>query len=188
MLGKWLRLIGIGLLSMWLASGVAYAEEPKSRSEVRSIGNVQVELATPADGLKVGDNDIALQLRDTVTGQPVTRDSVRVDLLMDAGDQSMMHGDMSKQAPVVANLKASKDVPGRYSGKVNLSNAGRWQAKVSLDAQTSTTFNVNVNDGGPNWVIIGGGVGTFALGVIAVAVLKRRASVVHGADTVLGPA
>ncbi len=174
------------LIALGLWGGVAYAQEWKGKSEVKTAGNVQVEFITPAEGLKVGDNNLAVQLKDLSAGQPVVRESVRVDLLMDEADSSMKHGDMSKQEPVVVQLKAEKNAAGRYSGKANLSSAGNWKARVFVDPrgiQAPLTFNVQVDGGGPNWLVIGGLLAAIAVVVIGIAVAVRRKSAPEEAAT-----
>jgi hypothetical protein len=177
----WVLLGVASLTSLWLASGVAYAEDWQGKSDTKTSGNIQVEFITQADGSVVGDNNIAVQLKDTSTGQPIVRDSVTVQLLMDAGDTAMTHGGMgmSAQDPVAANLKAVQGTPGRYSGKVSFSNAGDWKARVAIDPrgiQAPLTFSVRVSSAGPNWLIIGGFLAIIAAAVGIVLAMKRKST------------
>jgi len=176
---KWIVLAVASLTSLWLASGIAYAEEGKGKSEVKSAGNIQVEFVTPADGSVVGDNSVAVQLKDTSTGQPVVRDSVRVQLVMDAGDTAMSHGGMgmSAQDPITLDLKAVKEVPGSFAGKVNFRNTGDWKARVALDPQgiqAPLTFSVRVGSAGPNWLVIGGILAIIALVIGGIVIAMKR--------------
>ena len=176
---KWIVLAVASLTSLWLASGIAYAEEGKGKSEVKSAGNIQVEFVTPADGSVVGDNSVAVQLKDTSTGQPVVRDSVRVQLVMDAGDTAMSHGGMgmSAQDPITLDLKAVKEVPGSFAGKVNFRNTGDWKARVAVDPrgiQAPLTFSVRVGSAGPNWLVIGGILAIIALVIGGIVVAMKR--------------
>jgi len=176
---KWIVLAVASLTSLWLASGIAYAEEGKGKSEVMSAGNIQVEFVTPADGSVVGDNSVAVQLKDTSTGQPVVRDSVRVQLVMDAGDTAMSHGGMgmSAQDPITLDLKAVKEVPGSFAGKVNFRNTGDWKARVAVDPrgiQAPLTFSVRVGSAGPNWLVIGGILAIIALVIGGIVVAMKR--------------
>lgn len=176
---KWIVLAVASLTSLWLASGIAYAEEGKGKSEVMSAGNIQVEFVTPADGSVVGDNSVAVQLKDTSTGQPVVRDSVRVQLVMDAGDTAMSHGGMgmSAQDPITLDLKAVKEVPGSFAGKVNFRNTGDWKARVAVDPrgiQAPLTFSVRVGSAGPNWLVIGGILAVIALVIGGIVVAMKR--------------
>jgi hypothetical protein len=186
---KWVLLVVAGLLSLWLASGLAYAQETKGKTVVQTVGNVQVEFVAPESGLVSGDNQIAVQLKDTTTGKPVVQNSLRVEMSMDTGDRSMNHGDMSTQKPVLAELQASKDVAGRYTGKVNLNGAGKWNAKVYLDAQRSTILGVSVAESGPNlFLIVGGAAAVIALGIAGVFVLKRKGAAPSVAGKAIEPA
>lgn len=183
---KWVLLVVAGLLSLWLASGLAYAQETKGKTVVQTVGNVQVEFVAPESGLVSGDNQIAVQLKDTATGKPVVQNSLRVEMSMDTTDKSMSgHGDMATQKPVLAELTASKDVAGRYTGKVTLDGAGKWTAKVYLDAQRSTILSLGVAAGsGPNLLLIGGGIAAvLALAVAVVFLLKRKSAAPAGAGT-----
>lgn len=183
---KWVLLLAAGVLSLWLASGLAYAQEAKGKTVVGTVGGVQVEFVAPDSGLVSGDNQIAVQVKDTSTNKPLVQNSLRVEMTMDTTDKSMGgHGDMATQKPVLAELTASKDVPGRYTGKVNLDGAGKWTAKVYLDAQRSTILSVSVAAGsGPNMLLIGGGVAVvLALAVAGVFLLKRKSAVPAGAGT-----
>ncbi|MHB0870109.1 MAG: FixH family protein [Chloroflexota bacterium] len=167
------------LAGLWLLAGVAYAEEWNGKSETRTVTGFQVELTTPAEGVKVGENKLAVRLKDSATGQPVVRESVRVDLLMDEADTSMNHGGMSSQKPVSVELKAVKDSPGRYEGKMSLSDAGVWRVRVFADArgiQAPASFTVRAESSGPNWLVLGG----FALlilgGIGGVVAVVRKGS------------
>lgn len=174
---RWTMLAVASLASLWLATGMAYAEEWKGKSETKKLGNLQVEFITQADGSRVGDNNFAVQLKDLSTGQPVLREPVRVELTMDENDKSMKHGDMSKEKPVVAELNAVKDAPGRYSGKANLSSAGDWKAEVFVDPAggRTVTFKVRVDSPGPNWLVIGGFLALIAVAAGIVVAVKRKA-------------
>lgn len=157
----------LALVGLWLATGVAFADEWKGKSETKSVGSYQVELITPADGAKIGANNVAVQLKDTTTGQAVARDSIRVDFLMDEGDMSMTHGSMSTQKPVTVDLKAVSGAAGRYEGKADLTDSGDWKVRVYADPkglQPPATFNLNVAAAGPNFGVIGG----FLLAIVVV--------------------
>jgi hypothetical protein len=183
MKGKSALLLVAGVLSLWLASGFAYAQEAKGTTAVGTVAGVQVEFVAPQGGLVEGENAIAVQAKDTATGKPLVQDGVRVEMTMDTTDRSMNHGDMSTQKPVLAELKASQ-TPGTYTGKVSLSGVGKWNAKVYLDAQRSTIIGVSVAAGGPNMLLIGGGAATvLALAAAGVFVLKRKAAAPTGAPT-----
>jgi hypothetical protein len=179
---KWIALVATLLASLMLVSGIAYADESKGKSETKAAGPIQVEFITPPEGAVVGANQIALHLKDTATGQPVVRDSVRVQLSMDGGDMSHMnHGAVSNQSPLTADLLAARDEPGYYSGKVNFTDAGDWKANVVLDPrnpQGSASFGVHVinKSSGPNWLIIGLFVGIIGAVALVAFVMKSRYS------------
>lgn len=176
----WVLLAAASLATLWLFGSTAYADEFKAKSETKTAGAVQVEFITQAEGTIVGESHIAVQLKESATGRPIVRDSVRVELTMDEEDKSMSHVDMSKQVPVVADLKASHDVPGKYSGKVNFTDAGNWKARVFVDAngvQSPVTFGMRVEGNGPNWLVIGGFVVILALVVGGAAAMKRKAPI-----------
>lgn len=165
--------------ALWMATSVAFAEEWAGKSETKTAGNVQVELITQADGSRVGENNLAVQLKDVSTGQPIVRDSVKVQLVMDAGDKGMSHGGsgMSTQDPITVELKAVKETPGRFAGKVVFSNSGDWKARAVVDPrglQTPVVFDVAVGNAGPNWTVIGSVLLVVAAAVIAVVVTVRR--------------
>lgn len=169
-----LVLLGAALASMWLAIGPAYAQEAKGQGATATIGGVQLEIIPPNGGMAEGENAISVQVSDSATGKPVVQSGLRVEMTMDAGDRSMNHGDMSNQKPVVAELQPNKEVPGRYDGKVSLSGAGRWNAKIYLDSQRSTIVAVSVAPGGPIWLVVAGGaVVVFALAGVGVVLLRR---------------
>jgi hypothetical protein len=172
-------LVSASLVFAWMTAGVAFAEEWKGKSEVKRNSSHSVELIIPAEGLKVGENNLAVQLRDNATGQPVVRDAVRVDLLMDETDTSMKHGDMSQLEPVTLQLSAVTGSPGRYLGQADLSDEGTWKVRVFADdrgIQAPVTFTVSVAGGGPNWLVIAGLLALVALAIGGVLVLKRRST------------
>jgi hypothetical protein len=169
-------LVSASLALVWLTAGIAFAQESTGKGETKRNSSYTVELITPAEGLKVGENNLAVQLKDAA-GQPVVRDSVRVDLLMDEADTSMGHGNMAQQEPVVVQLMAVKGSPGRYGGTAELSDAGAWKARVFADergVQAPLTFNVSVGGSGPNWLLIGGLLAVITAAIGAVVVVKRR--------------
>jgi hypothetical protein len=169
----------VSLALVWLTAGIAFAEEWKGKSESKRNSSYQVELITPAEGLRVGENNLAVQLKDIATGQAVVRDAVRVDLLMDESDTSMGHGDMAQQDPVAVQLMAVKDSPGRYSGKAEFSDAGAWKARVFADdrgIQAPVTFDISIGAGGPNWLVIGGVLALVMFGIGAVVIAKRKST------------
>ena len=96
----------VALAATWLATGVAFAEEWTGKSETKTVTGIQVEVITPAAGLKAGENNLAVRLKEAAGGQAVVREFARVDLVMDEGDSSMNHGGMSTQKPVAFELKA----------------------------------------------------------------------------------
>lgn len=173
---KWVLLGVVGLLSLLPASGLAYAQGVGGKSAVATVGTLQVEVIAAEGGLVEGENTIAVQLTDSATGKPLVQDAVRVEMTMDTGDRSMNHGDMTTQKPVLAELAASKDVAGRYAGKVNLSGVGKWNAKVYVDAQRSTILDVSVAAAsGPNWLSIAAGVAAVVVvGFVGAVVFRRR--------------
>lgn len=177
----------VGLVSLWLLSGVAYAQEWEGKSQTTTVTGIQVELITPAEGLKVGENSLSVRMKEAPGGHAVVRDSVRVDLAMDESDRSMNHGSMSNQKPVVFELKAVASEQGRYEGTATLSDPGDWNLRVFTDARglgAPASFKVRAEKSGatgeqasgPNWPILGG----FALLIVAaiggVVVVVRKSS------------
>lgn len=176
---KLLLVVTAALAATWLATGVAFAEEWTGKSETKTVIGFQVELITPSAGVMVGENNLAVRLKDTATSQAVLRDSVRVDLSMDEADSSMNHGGMSSQKPVRVDLAAVKDVPGRYEGKVSLSDAGAWNVKVFTDprgTQASASFKVSAESSGPNLMVIGAFALLILSGIGGVVALVKRSS------------
>ena len=117
----------VGVVSLWMATSVAFAEEWARTSETKTAGNVQVELVT--------------------------------------------------QDPITVDLKAVKEVPGRFAGKVVFSNAGDWKAGVVVDPRAlrpPVVFNIAVSSAGPDWTVIGSVLLDLAAVVIAVVVAMRR--------------
>lgn len=179
----------LALVGLWLETGVAFAEEWKGKSETKNAGSYMVELITPADGVKIGANNVAVQLKDSSTGQPVSRDSVSVDFLMDEGDTSMGHGgmNMSTQKPVAVDLKAVSGVAGRYEGKAQLTYSGDWKVRVYADPkglQPPATFTVNVAAAGPNFGVIGGIVVAIVAAVGGIVFMMRRSKTTPSSATV----
>ncbi len=181
--GKWLLMVVAVLAGLAVATSAAYADGSKAKSETKTAGKVQVELITEDGPAVVGDNNVAVQLTDTATGQPIVRDSVRLELTMDnAGKPMQGHNhsmDMSSQRPIILNLKASPALPGRYDGKLNFTDPGAWNARVVLGPnplQDAATFAVRVEkpSSGPNWLIIGGFLAVLAGGGGLVYVIKAR--------------
>ncbi len=188
---KWALLAVASLASLWLASGMAYAEEGKGKAEAKTAGNIVAEFVTPPDGTVVGENQITLQLRDAATGRPIVPDSVRVEFTMDESDRSMQHGDMSQQKPVAVKLAGSKDAPGKYTGKADLTSAGDWKARVIVDldgVQRALTFGVRVSGSGPNWLIVGGLLAIVVAAIGGVVVMRRKAASGAAARTAAEPA
>ncbi|MHB1134940.1 MAG: FixH family protein [Chloroflexota bacterium] len=177
---RWTLVLAAALASLWLLGGVALAAEVNGKSETKTAGTFQVELTTPAEGIKVGDAELAVLLRDRATGQAVVRESLRLELLMDAADTSMNHGDMSKQTPTAVELAADKANPGRYLGKASFTDSGDWLVRVFADTrsgQAPVAFKVGVTGGGPNWLVIGGILAVIAAAVGGTVTMVRRKSV-----------
>jgi hypothetical protein len=182
---KWILLVVASVVGLMLASGIAYADGPKMRSEVKTAGKTQVEFLTPEGASLVGDNQVAVQLKDTATGQPIVRPSVRAELVMDGGGQAMQgmhHGaDMSVQKPIVVELKADPQEPGKYTGTLNFTDPGSWNARIvagpsALQDAVSFTVRVDKKTNGPNWLVIGGFLGLVVVGIALVFVLRSRAA------------
>lgn len=125
----------VALAATWLATGVAFAEEWQGKGETKTVTGIQVEVITPAAGLKVGENNLAVRLKEAAGGQAVVREVVRGDLAMDEGDKSMNHGGMSTQKPVGFELKPVASEQGRYEGKVTLTDPGNWNLRVFTDSR-----------------------------------------------------
>lgn len=172
---KWTLTAIACLAGLLLATGIAYAEEWQGKAETKTAGGLRIELITPADGVKMGENNVAVRLSDAASGQPVVRESLRMDFLMDESDTSMNHGGMSSQKPVVVDLEPVKDAPGRYEGKADLAYSGDWRARVYADSRgllAPVSFKVSVASGGPNLLVIGG-IAALIVAATAAAVVAR---------------
>lgn len=185
----------VALAATWLATGVAFAEEWQGKSETKTVTGIQVEVITPAAGLKAGENNLAVRLKEAAGGQAVVREFARVDLVMDEGDSSMNHGGMSTQKPVAFELKAVAAEQGRYEGKVTLSDPGNWNLRVFTDSRgvgSPASFKVSAEKAspaaatqsgaaapqasGPNWLVLGGLALLVVAGIGGVVARVKRSS------------
>lgn len=135
--------------------------------------NTTAELKFAGEKAAMSDKTFKLILMDA-NGQPITGAQVKITFDMVKNGMN----DMSMYDPEVVTLTPGSNA-GEYTGDINLYNHGAWTAMVEYAANgktQSTQLNFDVENSGPNWIVIGGFIGAVAVIIVTAAVLKKKKS------------
>ncbi|MBE9078104.1 FixH family protein [Romeria aff. gracilis LEGE 07310] len=92
--------------------------------ESTSEGNVEISLVSPHDSVPMGDTEMILEVKDAATGEPVTTDSLKVDVSMA----------MEGMEPMMTETTVSPGAePGLYEVQTYLSMEGPWAINAAVD-------------------------------------------------------
>jgi len=163
----------MGGTSMQQSTTAAPAAEMASETTQQGTANMNVELKFAGEKAALSDKTFTLILMDT-NDQPISGAQVKVTFDMVKNGMN----DMSMYDPEVVTLTPGSNA-GEYTGDINLYNHGAWTAMVEYAANgktQSTQLNFDVENSGPNWIVIGGFIGAVAVIIVTAAVLKKKKS------------
>lgn len=163
----------MGSTAMQQSTTAAPAAEMSSESTQQGTSNTNVELRFAGEKAAMSDKTFKLILMDA-NSQPISGAQVKVTFDMVRNGMN----DMSMHDPEVVALTPGSNA-GEYTGDINLYNHGAWTAMVEYAAngKTQTTqLNFDVENSGPNWIVIGGFIGAVAVIIVTAAVLKKKKS------------
>lgn len=141
----------------------------------KKIDGINVELSFEDEKVKTGKNEIMLNLHDS-NDKEIEISNVAITAKMADDSEMEMDMNMDESKPIEVNLESSEE--GQYMGEIDFTDKGKWvvTANFVVDGkEKSLDFDVEVADGGPNWVVIGGFVGIVAV-IIIVAAAKKKSS------------
>ncbi|MVX63681.1 hypothetical protein GKZ28_08230 [Clostridium chromiireducens] len=141
----------------------------------KKIDGINVELSFQDEKVKTGKNEIMLNLHDS-NDKEIEISNVAITAKMADDSEMEMDMNMDESKPIEVNLESSEE--GQYMGEIDFTDKGKWgvTANFVVDGkEKSLDFDVEVADGGPNWVVIGGFVGIVAV-IIIVAAAKKKSS------------
>jgi len=174
----------VSLLAVFMFSTFAFAETADSSEAGHDLeammnktmqmnavanGDYKVQLISPSQ-FKEGENEVIVAV--TKEDKPVSSLAVNVsaEMEMSGASHSMNHGQENLLEQTLAEGKK-----GEYSGTLDLKGDGKWILTVQLPNQ-QTAFEVLVEKGGPNWIVIGGFLIVIIAIIIAAGVKKKRTS------------
>ncbi|GEQ22983.1 hypothetical protein CBU02nite_34890 [Clostridium butyricum] len=141
----------------------------------KKIDGINVELSFQDEKVKTGKNEIMLNLHDS-NDKEIEISNVSIIAKMADDSEMEMDMNMDESKPIEVNLESSEE--GQYMGEIDFTDKGKWvvTANFVVDGkEKSLDFDVEVADGGPNWIVIGGFVGIVAV-IIIVAAVKKKSS------------
>ena len=134
---------------------------------------MNIELRFAGEKAAMSDKTFKLLLMDA-NDQPISGAQVQVTFDMVRNGMN----DMSMHDPEVVTLTPGSNA-GEYTGDINLYNHGAWTATVEYTSNgkpQSTQLDFDVENSGPNWIVIGGFIGAVAVIIVTAAVLKKKKS------------
>lgn len=141
----------------------------------KKIDGINVELSFQDEKVKTGKNEIMLNLHDS-NDKEIEISNVAITAKMADDSEMEMDMNMDESKPIEVNLESSEE--GQYMGEIDFTDKGKWvvTANFVVDGkEKSLDFDVEVADGGPNWIVIGGFLGIVAV-IIIVAAVKKKSS------------
>lgn len=140
----------------------------------KEVDGVKAALTFTNEKVEKGSNDFTISLLDA-NNQPLTDASLEVTADMDRSTDMGDDG-MEKDKPMMIDLKAGTNA-GEYTGAADFKAVGKWiiNAKFDVQGQAKTVdFDFEVQDAGPNWLLLGGFTGAMVLIIGAAAINKKR--------------
>ncbi len=99
-------------------------EAPEKEDMEVSEGNVDFTLLNPEGAVPMGDAELTLAVQDSATGEPITTDSLVVDITMP----------MDGMDPMLTEVEVSPgSEPGQYTIATYFSMEGMWMMDASLE-------------------------------------------------------
>ncbi|MFW2488062.1 FixH family protein [Clostridium chromiireducens] len=164
------------ILSLILTLGiptVAFADGMEMGKGIeKKVDGINVQLAFGEEQAKTGKDEIMITLHD---GNDNEIEGATVTVIAEMDKSSEMDMDMGHSEPIEVTLENSEE--GQYMGEINFTDEGKWIVTTNLvvnGEKTNVEFNVDVANGGPNWVVIGGFIGIIAAIIIVAAVKKKK--------------
>ena len=112
---------------------------PEATANSPTEGGIAISLISPnPDAIPMGDAELVVEVTDAATNEPVTVETLNIDLSMAMGDMEPM--------TTMAIVEPGTE-PGQYTVKTNMGMAGMWMMKVeSADAAMpgTATFDLEV--------------------------------------------
>jgi|GEM_PF-1749537 len=163
----------MGSTAMPQSTTAAPAADMGSETAQQDASNTKAELKFAGEKAAMSDKTFKLILMDA-NSQPISGAQVKVTFDMVRNGMN----DMSMHDPEVVTLTPGSNA-GEYTGDINLYNHGAWTAMVEYAANgktQSTQLNFDVENSGPNWIVIGGFIGAVAVIIVTAAILKKKKS------------
>lgn len=163
----------MGGTTMPQSTTAAPAAEMASESTQQDTVNMNIELRFAGEKAAMSDKTFMLILMDA-NDQPISGAQVQVTFDMVRNGMN----DMSMHDPEVVTLTPGSNA-GEYTGDINLYNHGAWTATVEYTSNgkpQSTQLDFDVENSGPNWIVIGGFIGAVAVIIVTAAILKKKKS------------
>jgi hypothetical protein len=168
------KIIGSFILSlvfvMALLTTVLADDMNMDNGTKKDAGGINAELSFKNGKAQTGNGDIMITLLDS-DKKPITDAEVQATAEMDKN----MDMNMDKSKPIAIEFEKGDD-QGRYMGKVNFTDKGKWIVKATIKDQgqeKNVDFDVDVAGTGPNWGIIGGFLVLMVL-IIGIAAAKKK--------------
>lgn len=159
------------LMMVLMFSTMVFASSEKQID--KQANGVTASLVFNDETVKTGDREFSIILKDS-NNQPISNTNVKATIEMDKA----MDMNMDKTMPTELTLKEGTE-KGKYSGTAHFTDKGKWIIKTSFLVQgkeTNVDFDVDVQSGGPNWLIIGGFLGAIVLIIVVAAVARKKSN------------
>lgn len=140
----------------------------------KEVDGVKAALTFTNEKVEKGSNEFTISLLDG-NNQPLTDANLEVTADMDRSTDMGDDG-MEKDKPMMIDLKAGSNA-GEYTGSVDFKAVGKWiiTAKFQVQGQEKMVdFDFEVQDAGPNWLLLGGFTGAMVLIIGVAAINKKR--------------
>jgi len=161
----------MGDTAMQESTTAAPKDTAGSETTQQDTSAMKAELRFAGEKAAMSDKSFTLILMDA-NDQPIIGAQVKVTFDMVRNGMN----DMSMHDPEVITLTPGS-TPGEYTGDINLYNHGAWTAMVEYtdNGKTQNTqLNFDVENSGPNWIVIGGFIGAVAVIIVTAAILKKK--------------
>lgn len=170
---KYIKPITFALLLALSFPVTAFAASKTGTQITKEVPGIKATLTFADEKLKTGNKAFTISFTDE-SGIPLSIENLQVTADMDR-TKDMGNDGMDKKEPMMLDLqKGSQD--GVYTGKVDLTNNGKWILNASFNLQSqpqAIAFDFDVMDSGPNWLIIGGFGGVILL-ILVIAVINKK--------------
>lgn len=141
--------------------------------KTQKMDGISAKISLNSEKVKTGNNDIMVTLTDS-SGKPITDGVVEATARMDKN----MSMDMTDKKPIAIQFDKSDDM-GRYMGKVDLTDKGKWiiKAQININGQMKNMEStIDVTGGSNAGVGIITGFGGLILLILVIAVIQKKKS------------